>query len=253
MANLASIEGQVAVVTGGTAGIGLSCVERFAAEGAKVAIVGRRAELGEPIAQRLAATGADVAFLAGECADEADMKRVAAAVGDRWGRCDILVNCAGGFRGVPKLEEIDSAMWREAMAASLDSKFFITRELVPLMKRNGYGRIVNVGSLAGRTGILFGSLEYSTAKAAVIGFTRRLAVELAAAGITVNMVAPGTVMSPRVARVQVERLEAIAKNIPVGRLGKTEELAHAIWYLATPGAAFTTGAVLDVNGGVWTG
>jgi len=248
-----TIAGQVAVVTGGTAGIGLACVERFAAEGAKVAVVGRRAELGEPIAQRLSAAGAEVIFLAGECADEAAMTSVAAAVAARWGRCDILVNCAGGFRGVPRLEEIDGAMWHDAIAASLDAKFFITRELVPLMKRNGYGRIVNIASLAGRTGILFGSLEYSTAKAAVIGFSRRLAVELASAGITVNVVAPGTVMSPRVARVQVERLEAIAKNIPVGRLGKTEELAHAIWSLATPGAAFTTGAVLDVNGGVWTG
>ncbi|MSO81211.1 MAG: SDR family oxidoreductase [Alphaproteobacteria bacterium] len=253
MSDLSSIAGQVAVITGATAGIGLSCAERFAAEGAKVAVVGRRAELGEPIAARLAATGADAVFLRGECAEEAEMKVVAAAVAARWGRCDILVNCAGGFRGVPKLEEIDGAMWHEAMAASLDAKFFITRELVPLMKHNGYGRIVNVSSLAGRTGILFGSLEYSTAKAAVIGFSRRLAVELAAFGITVNVVAPGTVTSPRVARVQVERLEAIAKAIPVGRLGRTEELAHAIWYLATPGAAFTTGAVLDVNGGVWTG
>ena len=96
-------------------------------------------------------------------------------------------------------------------------------------------------------------MEYSTGKAAVVGLTQRLALELAPFGITANVVAPGTVRTPRVERYDEERLAQIAKGIPVGRLGAPAELAHCIWYLSTPGAGFVTGAVVDINGGVWTG
>jgi 3-oxoacyl-[acyl-carrier protein] reductase len=120
------------------------------------------------------------------------------------------------------------------------------------MKANKYGRIVNISSVAGRTAGA-GAIEYSTTEAAIIGMTRRLARELAPFGITMNAIAPGLVLTPRVERHPQDVLDARAKAIPVGRLGKPEEVAHAIWYFCTPGAAFTTGAVLDVNGGSWTG
>lgn len=251
--DLASIEGQVAIVTGGTAGIGLACVERFAAEGAKVAFVGRKPETGERIAREVQERGGDVMFVAGECADSGDMKNVARAVDDAWGRADILVNCAGGFLDAPPIEEVTDEDWAQGLAWNIDAKFFITREVVPLMKRNSYGRIVNISSVAGRGGSKGASLDYATGKAAVVGLTRRLAVELGPFGITANVVAPGLVRTPRVERHSEEALAARAEAMPVRRLGRPDELAHSILYLSTPGAGFTTGSVLDVNGGAWIG
>ena len=166
---------------------------------------------------------------------------------------DILVNTAGGFIDAPPLEEVSNADMRHNFDWNVTAKFLITRELVPVMKSNNYGRIVNISSVAGRTARNGSSIEYSTNEAAILGMTRRLAVELAPFGITINAIAPGLVLTPRVRRHPPEILAEREKSIPVGRMGKPEELAHAIWYLCTPGAAFTTGAVLDVNGGNWTG
>jgi NAD(P)-dependent dehydrogenase (short-subunit alcohol dehydrogenase family) len=253
MPDLSSIAGQVAIVTGATAGIGLACAERFAAEGAKVAIIARTADTGEAVTERLNDSGAETIFIAGDCASPGDMRAAAATILDKWQRTDILVNCAGGFVANAAFEDIADDAWHFGIDWNLTTKFLLTREIVPAMKRNKYGRIVNISSLAGRTGIPIAPADYSAGTAAVAGLTRRLAVELAPFGITANVVAPGTVRSPRSESLGEERLSQIAKNIPVGRIGAAEELAHGIWYLCTPGAGFTTGAVLDINGGMWTG
>ncbi|MDG2313373.1 MAG: SDR family NAD(P)-dependent oxidoreductase [Alphaproteobacteria bacterium] len=253
MESLTSIKGQVAVVTGGTAGMGEATALRFGAEGAKVAVIGRTKEKGDAVVKQISDAGGEAMFIMAECAEESEVKHATRTIIDNWGRVDILVNTAGGFIDAPPIEEVTNADMRHNFDWNVTAKFLITRELVPVMKSNSYGRIVNISSVAGRTARNGSSIEYSTNEAAILGMTRRLAVELAPFGITINAIAPGLVLTPRVKRHPPEILAEREKSIPVGRMGKPEELAHAIWYLCTPGAAFTTGAVLDVNGGNWTG
>jgi NAD(P)-dependent dehydrogenase (short-subunit alcohol dehydrogenase family) len=253
MHNLNSIREQVAIVAGGTMGIGLACAERFAAEGAKVAIIGRNAANGESALKSLKRLSEDAIYLQGDCTVGSQMQSAVSAVEVKWGRIDILVNCAGGFLVSPRIDAIDEDSWRKGIEWNLTSKFLTVRLVVPVMKRHGYGRIVNVSSVAARGGIVAAPLDYSAAKAGVEGFTRRLAVELAPTGITANVVAPGTTQTPRLNRLSQRKIEQVIARIPVGRLGTAEEIAHGIWYFCTPGAGYVTGAVLDMNGGVWTG
>ena len=251
--HLTSIKGQVAVVTGGTAGIGGACTERFAREGATAVALGRDPAKGEALIAKLRGEGRDAHFFACDCVDEDQVKATSAHILARWGRADILCNIAGGWFEAPPIEDVTNEALHHSFGWNVTAKFLITKELVPAMKANGYGRIVNMSSTTARRGRVNTALQYSTMETAVLGFTRVLAMQLAPHGITVNAICPGTTLTPRAQRHSEERLAATARTIPVGRLGTVDEQAHAIWYLCTPGAAFTTGAILDVNGGNWTG
>ena len=236
---------QVALVTGAGAGIGRACAERLAAAGARVLVLDRNPE-------RVAEVVAGAQGAEGVVADAADEAAVATAVAGavrRWGRLDVLVTCAGGFRAAGPLADVPLEQWDEQLRANLTATFLACRAAVPVMRERRYGRIVTVSSMAARTALRQAAHPYTAAKAAVAGLTRQLALEVAADGLTVNAVAPGVVLSPRVARHGPQRLAALAAEVPMGRLGRAEEVAEAVCFLAGPGAGYVTGVTLDVNGG----
>ena len=244
-----SLAGQVAVVTGGAAGIGLACVERLAEDGATVVLVDRDAAAAGQVAET---TGGVVA----SAADAADADAVAALFQDvvrTHGRLDVLVNGAGGYTSAPLIEDLAPDEWDSVVAWNLRSAYLCCREAVPAMRAAGYGRIVNIASISGRTATAGISLAYSAAKAGVMGLTRGLALELATAGVTVNAVSPGLVLSPRVEQLQAHRIDEILAAIPMGRAGTPAEIADVVWYLSTPGSSYVTGANIDVNGGRFFG
>jgi len=234
---------RVAVVTGGTRGIGRAVVEQLKSDGMKVAAFyagdeGAAARCRQELGA--AAIKCDVG--------EADACREALAEVEReLGPVDILVNNAGVTRDAC-LHKMDEAAWDEVIRVDLDSLYNMTRPLIGGMRERGYGRIVNITSINGQKG-QFGQSNYAAAKAGVIGFTKALALENAAKGITVNAVAPGYVDTDMVAHVPPAVLDTIKAQIPVGRLGRPEEIARCVAFLVAEDQAFITGATLSVNGG----
>jgi 3-oxoacyl-[acyl-carrier protein] reductase len=246
------LDGQVAVVTGGAAGIGLACVQRLADEGASVALVDRDERAAREVAGGVSSSGQIVAYVA-DATDASAVEAVFESVLAGHGRIDMLVNGAGGFTRAPLIEDLPPDEWDAVVAWNLRSAYLCCRAAVPTMKKAGYGRIVNISSMAGRTAAPGISHAYNAAKAGVIGLTRGLALELAPLGVTVNAVAPGVVLSPRVEKLHAHRMDDILASTPIGRPASAEEVADVVWYLASPGASYVTGATIDVTGGRFIG
>ena len=234
---------RTALVTGGTRGIGAAIAKSLAESGHRVAATfagnkekaeAFRAETGIAVFQW------DVGD-ASACAD--GVKRVEAEVGP----VDILVNNAGITRD-GWFHKADWDAWSAVLRTNLDSMFTMTRPVIEGMREREFGRIVNISSINGQKGQI-GQVNYSTAKAGVIGFTKALALENARKGVTVNCVCPGYIDTDMVAAVPEKVLEGIVAGIPVNRLGKAEEIAALVVYLASGQAAFMTGAILSINGG----
>ena len=233
----------VAIVTGGTRGIGAAISKALKAAGHSVAATYHGND--EAAAKFKAETGVatykwDVADAA---ASAAGVKQVEAELGP----VEVLVNNAGITRD-SMFHKMSFDQWSAVIRTNLDSMFAMTRPVIEGMRDRGRGRIVNISSINGQKGQI-GQANYSAAKAGVIGFTKALAQENARKGVTVNCVCPGYIDTEMVAGVPPKVLESIIAQIPVGRLGKAEEIAGLVVYLASDGAAFMTGAVLTINGG----
>jgi len=235
--------GRVALVTGGTRGIGYGIVERLKADGFQVAA----GYAGNEEAAKACADQLGVMIVKGNVGEFEDCQRAVAEVEAKLGPVDVLVNNAGITRDA-MLHKMTPQQWNEVIFVNLASIFNMSRQVIEGMRERGYGRIINISSINGQKGQM-GQTNYSAAKAGVIGFTKALAQETAAKGITVNCVAPGYIDTEMVSQVPQNVLDRIVGGIPVGRLGKAEEIAACVAFLAREDASFITGATLTVNGG----
>lgn len=240
--------GQVALVTGGVTGIGRAVVEALAGAGYAVVACDRDAQRGARLADELAPTGGRVRFAPCDVSSEEQVARVVQETLAEHGRLDVLVNNAGIIRRRTG-DEISVTDWDDVFRVNARGAFLMCRAATPIMKSQRSGRIINISSVAAKVGDITSAPGYGPSKAALEGLTKTFARELAPFGVTVNGVAPHAIETEMSAQWTEERRRAIVAAIPLGRLGRPEEVAAAVLFLASPGAAFITGAIMDVNGG----
>ncbi len=238
-------------MTGASQGIGRACALELARTGATVALAARNeSKLSEAVAEIEAAGGKAAAFTL-DIASEESIKTAAKAVIERFGKVEILVNCAGITRDTLMLR-MKRADWDDVLDTNLTGAFLLTQAVLGPMLRNRWGRIINIASVVGRTGQA-GQVNYAASKAGMIGMTRSIAREVASRGITVNAVAPGYIETPMTAALSQELRTSMIASIPLGRPGTDLEVAQSVVFLASDAAAYITGHVLDVNGGMFMG
>jgi 3-oxoacyl-[acyl-carrier protein] reductase len=240
---------RIALVSGASQGIGRACALRLAKDGATVALAARNEEKLKEVAAEIAASGSSAETFVMNVANEESIKATAKAALARFGKIDILVNNAGITRD-NLLLRMKRADWDDVLATNLTGAFLLTQALMGSMIKARYGRIINISSVVGRMGQA-GQANYAASKAGLIGFTKSLARELASRTVTANVVAPGYIESPMTAVLDEKQQQSILAHIPLGRIGTDMEVAHAVAFLASEDAAYITGHVLDVNGGMF--
>jgi NAD(P)-dependent dehydrogenase (short-subunit alcohol dehydrogenase family) len=245
--NQLDLKGRVAVITGGAQGIGFATAERMLASGASVVLWDIDAALLAQAKTSLTARGR-VATAQVELTDEAAVAAAAAQALAEFGRIDILVNNAGITGGNGKTWELPLEMWRRVVEVNLIAPYLTCRAVVPQMLKQGYGRIVNVASVAGKEGNPNAS-HYSASKAGLIALTKSLAKETATQGVLVNAVAPAAAKTAMFATMTQQHIDFMLGKIPMGRFVEVQEIAAGICWLASEDCSFTTGSVLDLSGG----
>jgi 3-oxoacyl-[acyl-carrier protein] reductase len=250
VAELLDLRGQVALVTGASRGIGRAIAELFHRAGARVALLSRDVTALEVVAQALAERpdAAETLVLRADVADEAQVTSAVAQVAAAWGRLDILVNNAALIHAGP-LEAIAPDDWQRVLAANLTGAYLCCRAAAPIMRKQRAGRIINIASITAQTGGVSGGVDYAASKGGLLALTKTLARDLAPDKITVNAIAPGQIDTDP-GLLDAEARANLTRQIPLGRLGDPVEIAYAALFLASPMAAYITGATLDVNGGL---
>ncbi len=244
-----SLAGRVAIVTGGTRGIGLATATWLAEAGAAVVVSGLDAGRLESAVKELERLGAQALGIAADAASREDADRLVDETRTRFGRIDILVNNAGMTRDALLLRMKDDD-WDRVIAVNLRGAFLMTRAVAKAMVRQKSGRVINVTSASGAMGNA-GQINYSAAKAGLIGLTKAAARELSHWSITVNAVAPGLIETDMSATMPAAAREAFLAQVPLGRIGTAREVAEMVGFLAGDGAAYVTGQVFHVNGGLY--
>jgi 3-oxoacyl-[acyl-carrier protein] reductase len=246
---------RVAAVTGAAGGLGLGIAQRLARAGYQVVAIDRAATQLEQTMQPLRDEGLKVQAVVLDIANEEAVRQMVADVDARYGRFDILVNNAGIH---PKINgernsflKMTTPQWNEVIGINLTAAFVLCREVAPLMRRQQWGRIVNMSSRAGRTLVETAGVHYAAAKAGMIGMTRIIASEVASDGITVNCIAPGRIESPMTSQGSSAQRAMLVGRIPVGRIGTPDEIGHVVEFLVSEDSGYLTGTVIDVNGGTF--
>lgn len=239
-------QGRVAVVTGAAGTMGLAAAKRLTADNYKVALL----DIAEDRLQAVAKELKGSLSIAGDIAQPERVSAIVAEVEQKLGPVSVLVNNAGILSN-NKSAETTPEEWRRVLAVNLDAAFYLARAVLPGMKQRRYGRIVNVCSLAMKSGGLTAGTAYTTSKGAIGALTFSLAREVAAFGVTVNGIAPAYVKTPMVTEQLTEtQRQSLLAQIPVGRFCEPEEFAHCVAFLVSPMSGFITGEILDINGGL---
>ncbi len=243
------IKDRVALITGSGQGIGKAIALTFAQEGAKIAVndISFNEVKALETVEELRKLGVEAELFLADVSKEDEVNSMVGKIIERFGKVDILVNNAGINRD-GLLHKGVLANWEAVMAVNLNGPFICTKAVLPSMRTQGYGRIVNLSSLTARIGI-FGTGYYATSKAGLIGLTKVTAVENVSKGITCNALAPGYINTDMMNKYPEEQLKALIASIPVGRFAEPKEVADAALFLASDSSAYITGAVLDINGG----
>lgn len=248
-----SLNGKVAVVTGAAQGIGRTTAEEMAKLGAKVAVTDIDEKKMQTVVEGIRAAGGEAIFVHLNVASNESIEAAIQTVALAFGGIDIIVNSAG-ILGTSSIEDMQrNGEWNRVLDVDLSGTFFASQYALPYLKQSSAGRIINIASVTGRNGGFEGSMSYAAAKGGVIAITRGMARHLAAHKITVNAVCPSTTETEMLEGYSPERIANQTKHILLGRLGKREEIAAAVCYLASDEAAFVTGSMLDINGGAYFG
>jgi 3-oxoacyl-[acyl-carrier protein] reductase len=246
---MTALAGRVAIVTGGSRGIGAAITALLAENGAAVVVSGRDGDRLERAVKDLTAGGASVVGVVADAASREDAERLVDTAKQRFGRLDVLINNAGITRDT-LLVRMKDEDWDRVMDVNLRGAFFMTRAATKVMMRQKSGRIVNIASTAGAMGNA-GQANYSAAKAGLIGLTKSAARELAHWSILVNAVAPGLIETDLTATVPEAARQALLAQVPLGRIGTAREVAEVVRFLVGDGATYITGQVFHVNGGLY--
>jgi len=242
------LAGQVALVTGSAQGMGVAIAARLAREGASLVVSDIDGKKVQRVAEKLRASYGSATAVRTDVTREDEVASMVDTAVAEYGTVSVLVNNAGVLSGT-RIDDITTEEWKWVLDVNLNGTFFCSRAVLPVMKKKGFGRIINMSSSAGRSVSTIGGAHYTTAKAAVLGLTRAMAKEVAPFGITVNAICPGLIDTEMVrTNCSPDEIRGYEESFPVPRMGTPEEVAELALYLAAH-APYTTGASLDINGG----